>query len=296
MHIPDLRFLWHQRRQDRRRARKKLKKLAAAEVVVVSIAKSGRTWLNAMVSHYYHLKYGTPPDLLINGGNLKAIDSRVPSLFYTHGVELHGRNIDAVNRVPTLLAGKKTVFLYRDPRDVAVSRYFQMTHRKVAIGRSDRPIGIDADCPLDLDFMFHEKDGLPRIVRFMNAWARLIGDLSPVFRLEFERMSAETGRTLHETLAFIDGEADLDLVDRAVAFTAFGNLQALEKRGYFATGRFGGNPSDSDSLKVRRGKVGGYRDYFSAADLDVIDRFVAENLSSDFPYGKEALAVAAAVS
>jgi hypothetical protein len=32
-----------------------------------------------------------------------------------------------------------------------------------------------------------------------------------------------------------------------------------------------GDYSDPDSYKVRRGKIGGYRDYLSAADLEYID-------------------------
>jgi hypothetical protein len=247
-----------------------------------------------MASHYYHLKCGTPPDLLLNGGNLKALDSAVPSLFYTHGVELHGRTVETVSRVLPLLAGKKTIFLFRDPCDVAVSRYFQMTHRKEAIGRSDLPKGIDSSCLLDLDFMLHEIAGLPCIIRFMNAWAKLVADLSPVLRVEYERMAAHPRDVLAEIIGFVDGKVDAALVDRAVTFASFGNLQALERTGFFRGDRFGGNPFDPNSLKVRRGKVGGYRDYFAPTELEAIDRFVAERLSPEFPYGREALAVAAA--
>ena len=53
-------------------------------------------------------------------------------------------------------------------------------------------------------------------------------------------------------------------IDEAVDFGSFDNLRALESKGFF---RQGGltlrNPDDPESFKVRRAKVGGYRDYFT---------------------------------
>jgi len=43
----------------------------------------------------------------------------------------------------------------------------------------------------------------------------------------------------------------------------------------------GGNP---DSFKVRRGKVGGYRDYFTPEQIRVIDAMVEDRLDPVFGY------------
>jgi len=43
-----------------------------------------------------------------------------------------------------------------------------------------------------------------------------------------------------------------------------------------------GNP---DSYKVRRGKVGGYRDYFDDAEIARIDALVTETLDPVYGYG-----------
>jgi hypothetical protein len=45
------------------------------------------------------------------------------------------------------------------------------------------------------------------------------------------------------------------------------------------------DPENPDSFKVRRAKVGGFRDYFSLAELDVIDTLVKKDLSTIFKYG-----------
>ena len=70
-----------------------------------------------------------------------------------------------------------------------------------------------------------------------------------------------------------------------MSFGSFDNLRALESKGFF---RQGGlrlrNPDDPESFKVRRAKVGGYRDYFTAEQAAELERLVAERLSPAFGY------------
>ena len=64
-------------------------------------------------------------------------------------------------------------------------------------------------------------------------------------------------------------------IEEAVAFGAFDNLRNLERQGFF---RQGGltlrNPKDPESFKVRRAKVGGFRDYFTAAQVAELEELV----------------------
>jgi hypothetical protein len=53
----------------------------------------------------------------------------------------------------------------------------------------------------------------------------------------------------------------------------------------FAGGRMKpGNPDNADSFKVRRAKVGGYRDYFSDQEVARVDAYVEQHLRPDFGY------------
>src|SRR5262245_16745170 len=133
MPIMNVLALLQEWRRRRRRIEKKRRKLAEADVVIVSHAKSGRTWLLTMLSHYYHLTRGTPADRLIDGSNFKLRVSEIPSVFYTSGWEF-----DPNADIGDLLGRKKVVFLYRDPRDVVVSRFHHMTHRMPAMERANR--------------------------------------------------------------------------------------------------------------------------------------------------------------
>jgi hypothetical protein len=45
-----------------------------------------------------------------------------------------------------------------------------------------------------------------------------------------------------------------------------------------------GNPDHADSFKVRRAKVGGYRDYLSDEEVARVDAYVEQHLRPDFGY------------
>jgi hypothetical protein len=64
-------------------------------------------------------------------------------------------------------------------------------------------------------------------------------------------------------------------------------MRKLETEGFF---RQGGmrlrDPNDPDTFKVRRGKVGGYRDTFSPEQVAELDEIVATRLSSEFHYSE----------
>lgn len=45
-----------------------------------------------------------------------------------------------------------------------------------------------------------------------------------------------------------------------------------------------GDPGNADSYKVRRAKVGGYRDYFSDEEISRIDAYVEQTLLPNFGY------------
>ena len=59
----------------------------------------------------------------------------------------------------------------------------------------------------------------------------------------------------------------------------------MEQRGFF---RQGGltlrNPSDPESFKVRRAKVGGFKDYFTEAQVAELEELVRSRLSPSFGY------------
>ena len=88
---------------------------------------------------------------------------------------------------------------------------------------------------------------------------------------------------------FIGGGFTDDQLRRAVEFSSFDNLRAKEQQGFFNSERL--QPADADdpeSFKVRRGKVGGYKDYFESRQLEEIDNLIRTRLSPSYDYHEPA--------
>src|SRR5262245_48436070 len=109
------------------RGREEHRKLQFADCVLMSWGKSGRTWLRVMLSRFYQIAHSVPEGRMLEFDNLKRLDPAIPSVFFTHGNYL--RNYTGNWTDKREFYGKKIVMLVRDPRDIAVSQYFQWKYR-----------------------------------------------------------------------------------------------------------------------------------------------------------------------
>jgi len=76
-------------------------------------------------------------------------------------------------------------------------------------------------------------------------------------------------------------------LDAAAEWGSFENMKKLENEGHFRSGGLAivsQKGKDADTVKVRKGKVGGYRDYFTAEQVAELDELVATRLSPTFGY------------
>ena len=240
-------------------------------MVVVTHAKSGRTWLLVMISHLFHLKYGTPAEEIIKFDNLHRLEPRIPKLYFTR---FTGLAPDADGRRSCDLdPATKLIFLFRDPRDIAVSYYFHLRNRSTAVERAHKAVSDAAVAKPIFDFVVDDAVGLPRIIRLMNRWLDEMAALDHAILVRYEDLHADPIAELRRVMAFVGDPCSDAELGRAVEFASFANLQNREAERFFATERL--RPTDSadpDAFKVRRGKVGGYRDYFSAEQLAVPGR------------------------
>jgi len=93
---------------------------------------------------------------------------------------------------------------------------------------------------------------------------------------------------LGEIAAFLEIPADAAGIAEAVDYASYENMKKKEADQSFQSsgGRLRpGDADNPDSYKVRRAKVGGYRDYFDDAQLAEIDALVAGTLDPSFGYG-----------
>jgi hypothetical protein len=261
------------------------KKLEAADVVVVSYGKAGRTWLRVMLSRFYQLLYGLP-ERLLGFDNFHARDPRAPKVFFTHDNYLQDYTGQRDKRA---FHGKKVVLLVRNPQDVAVSQYFQWKFR---MRRSKKALNEypehGADVPI-YDFVMRPASGIAKIIDWMNGWAAEVGRMPSLLVVRYEDLRADTVGQLARIAEFVGAPHDEAALRGAVEYASIENMRKLEteRKFWLSGGRMTpGDRDDPNSYKVRRAKVGGYRDYFDDEQVARIDELVDEKLSPVFGYGK----------
>ena len=270
----------------RLRGREEFHKLRDADCVVVSFGKSGRTWLRVLMSRYYQLRYRLAERHLIGFSNLHDKNRAIPKILFTHDNYLRDYTGNRDSKVD--FRDRKVVLLVRTPGDVAVSQYFQWRYRMRPGKKSlnDYPAH-GAEVPI-FDFVHRHEAGLKKAIDFLNDWTRALPGIPDHLVVRYEDMRTAPEAGLRQILEFIGADPTDEELRQSVAFASVENMRKLEERRVFwlSGGRMvakdKGNP---DSHKVRRAKVGGYRDYFDDEQVRQIDAFVERHLLPGFGYG-----------
>jgi hypothetical protein len=275
------------RQQIRRfaRGREDARNLRKADYAIVSFGKSGRTWLNVMLSRFFQLRFGLPEESLLSFDNLHGMNRAIPKILFTHDNYIRDYTGDGSGKAS--FYNKPTVLLVRHPGDVTVSQFFQWRyrmHRHKKVLNDYPPHGADVSI---FDFTMHEKAGLEKAVRFMNEWAKELPQLRNCLVVRYEDMRSNAKTELDRILTWMGQKPTEAEVTGAVDFASFDNLKKLEDKQVFKTSgkrMMPGEKGNPDSYKVRRAKVGGYRDYFTDEQVLEIDAYIREHLDPIFGY------------
>jgi hypothetical protein len=260
--------------------------LTGGDALVVSIPKSGRTWLRTFLSAYFCARYEHPFSLDLS----KCQDARIPRVIYSHDLFEHrtkGRWWDRARGkylIPaTELRRAQIILLVRDPRDAFVSHYVQLTRptaeapgklkmKKVSEMLRDRLLGIE------------------QIVRTMNDWLIEFGDRPNVTLVRYEDLRSRPAEHFGCVLGAI-GEQRVSQkhLDAALRFSEFNNMQKLEAAGAFDSKILQPRDfQDPESFNVRRGRIGGFVDYLSSSDIEYANEAISA-LDRRFGYNVSAV-------
>jgi alcohol sulfotransferase len=271
----------------RLRGEEQLSRLREADVVIVSFGKSGRTWLRVMLSHLFRVMYDLPESAQLGFDNFHHMNPAIPKIFFTHDNYIKDVTGQPDSKAP--FYDKRVVLMARDPRDTAVSQFFQWKFRlkpnKVTLNDyPDRAVEIGL-----FDFVTGGNPGgsLNAVAQYLNQWAAEADKIAQFHLLRYEDLRSDTLEKLAELLAFLKIQASREQMQQAVDYASFENMQKLESAGQslLAGGRM--KPGDKDnpnSYKVRRAKVGGYRDYFTDDEVAQIDRQLKDSIHPVFGY------------
>jgi sulfotransferase family protein len=256
---------WHPAsRWTRRNFSSRATELSGGTAIIVSIPKSGRTWLRAFVCAYFCKRFGLEFTLRPE----RYCQPDIPRLIYSHDLFEHRTKGDLWDRLrgKYLLPRKeltraKIILLTRDPRDCFVSLYLQITRR-------------DPNAPVELrqktvsEMLRDRRFGIDAIMSTMNDWINEFSGRGNFTLIRYEALRASPAEHFRDLLAKLGESApDMTIFEEALEFSRFENMQKLEAAGAFDSKILHpGDVRDPESFKVRRGKVGGYREYLSAED------------------------------
>ncbi|WP_373505328.1 sulfotransferase domain-containing protein [Aestuariivirga sp.] len=270
--------------------RKKLEKFAQADVILLRYPKSGVTWLRVMITQVYRARLDLPRSHLIGSRKFGALAGAAPKIFVA--MDNFGLPRD---RFLKGIEGRKVVMLLRDPRDVVVSLYFHFAKRSTDFERTAFGIPDNIETAGMFAFVMNPAYGLPKIIDFMNFWSAALETHPQALVLRYEDLKADPVKEFTRVMSVVDAAATAEEIRSAVDFAAFEKMKAMEAEGSFGVDILTPtDQSDQDSYKVRRGKVGGYVDYFSADEVKAIDTLVQNTLAPRLGYGQVAAAPAAA--
>ena len=188
---------------------------------------------------------------------------------YTHGGAAHRAAVHFNSlRFDVQSLSSRSIVLHRDPRDTVVPGFFQTKFR------------LDGYEGTMSDFFRDPHHGLKKVITFNLGWSDAVRDRSGVRVISYEALRQDTVGGMSELLAFLQVKRARDRIDRAVSECTFEKMRAAEATSGFDKS-YGEilspkDPSNPESFKVRKGKVGGFVDYLTREDVEYCDGVLRE--------------------
>lgn len=265
------------------RSGRDLRRLAPADVVFISYAKAGRTWTRVMISRLYQSTFNLPKDTIVEDDNYHRLHPAIPVFLFTMGNYI--ADVYPIDCVPSPYRDKKLIFLARNPADTAVSFYFHLYNRVNKKRLNVKRLQTDAEKPDIFVHLSQSPVGLRHVIDYMNQWYDALQKHPDCLLVRYEDLRAEPATELTRIGTFLDGGFTAETIREAVEFADFKNLQNKERDRFFASDKLQARDNDNpDSFKVRRGKVGGYRDYLTPAQIAWVENEIATRLRPAFGY------------
>lgn len=233
---------------------------------IVSYPKCGRTWLRMAVAFARVVHDGRSLDTLSGSQAIEVERTWADwglSVTVTHDKEPHKRLPGAIaaDKSDYYAGGAGVVFLVRDPRDVMVSLWLHGLKRDPGMFPGVKTLQ---------DMLDAEQGGLRSLAAFWASWAPWFGKVRDATTLiRYAECCRSPAQEFGRLLTFLGIPHSREQLARLVEELAFERMQARQAAGQFddAPALAPGKRKDPDSCKIRRGKVGGYRDYMTPAQI-----------------------------
>jgi hypothetical protein len=168
-----------------------------------------------------------------------------------------------------------------------VSQFFQWKYRmRPAKKAMNKYPAHEADISV-YDFVKDDNQGLAHVIEFMNNWARELPQIKNLLVVRYEDLRTNPEHEMGRIVTFLGMQPDEAMLRDTAEFASVENLRKKEQENYFW--RSGSrvqarDVNDPNTFKVRKAKVGGYRDYFDDDQVAELDALVDSRLLPVFGY------------
>ncbi len=244
-----------------------------SDAYILSYPRSGRTWLKVMLSRILSQKYNLKKD------NIElfktTLFTKAPNIVSEHFAkpDYPLSYVSPPSVVPWKFRNKKIILLFRDPRDLVVSNYYEYSKRK-KIWQGE------------LSAFIREPFTLPRIIGYMNLWHLEMKSREKDFLvLRYEQTKKDPFGELKKVTKFLEIDASDEMIEEAVRYGSVENMRKLEIKDHFKHDKLRpANPNDIDSYKVRKAKAGSYKEELNEEDIAYLNQQISEKLMKEIGY------------
>src|SRR6266513_5224433 len=187
----------------RRNFSSRARELSGGDAIILSIPKSGRTWLRAFLCAYFCKRFGLEFTLRPGRYDLPGF----PRIVFSHDLFEHRTKGDRWDRVRGKylvprreLKRAKIILLARDPRDCFVSLYLQLTRR-------DPNAAAEFEKKNVSDVLRDRRFGVRAIINTMNDWLAEFSGRNNFALLRYESLRASPAEHFRDLLALL-GESE----------------------------------------------------------------------------------------
>ncbi len=254
---------------------------ASNDVFLLSFPCAGRTWVRLLIfrtlQHHFGIERAAGLNiqpLIDESGDLSA-----PRIIVEHDGNPHERTPSDLLSDKNYYRGAKVILLVREPRDQIVSWYFEATRRQKIAGNESLNFNGEIS-----EFIRGKRGGLETLLEYYNIWADNMAVPDDVLIVRYEDLRRDPLPQLRAIVEFIGfGSIDDKILSEAIEFCSMENMRRLESSGRLDDAAFQpGDRDDRESFKVRRGVVGGFRDYLSESDQEYVEKMIGEKLRASF--------------